>query len=345
MGKITKILFSVVGFALLIIIIMFVAQICPPAGPWPTPPWCGDNKFEAITYETTHIPGNLDIVPAVNMFDTWGKNYNFGMFENTRNNIESSFDRVASLGAKEVYVHDFHRAVYEGEVDFASLNYELVDEIFLNDMRDESMTEKDIKKLTETAHANNLEIGINHNIAFVNIGKYIKQGGNIDENVQKDFAEFNKSHSEEWIKDFFAKWQSRLVAKAKIYEKYGIDIMSITPNWMGPTYAGHEKLANELQKELIKNIRQVFSGQIHVGLNEYGFIAGKNGSEDYTKYNYYKDADIIQLSIYNLRKPYILYDNPDLAEIKKGFERYLNEFEAKAVRENIKISVMFSPFS
>jgi hypothetical protein len=35
------------------------------------------------------------------------------MFEDTRKNIDESFDRVQQLGAQEVYVHDFHRAIFE----------------------------------------------------------------------------------------------------------------------------------------------------------------------------------------------------------------------------------------
>jgi hypothetical protein len=76
-------------------------------------------------------------------------------------------------------------------------------------MRDESFSEYDVEKLTKEAHERGLKIGIKHNMAFVNIGKYITEGltGKIEGSVQKDYQDFNSSHSEEWIKDYFSKWQ------------------------------------------------------------------------------------------------------------------------------------------
>ncbi|MFH1286988.1 MAG: hypothetical protein ABII02_04545 [Candidatus Magasanikbacteria bacterium] len=323
---------------------MYYFDICPPQGPWPTPPWCEKYEFVQPVYELEVETAYLEHIPAVNMSDTWGRNYNFAMLENTRKNIDSSFDRVQQLGAKEVYVHDFHRAVYDEEQNFKSLSYEIVDEIFSNDFRDESMTQKDLSALAKEAHKRNLKIGVKHNIAFVDIGKYIGLG-DIEESVTADFEAFNKNHTKEWTEDYFNKWQARLLERAKMYEKAGIDIMSITPNWMGPRFPGEEALADTKRRELIAALREVFSGQIHLTIDDYGFIDGKNADEDWSKYTYFKDADIVEFDIYKLRDSFAVQKNPSIAQMRSGFSRYFDAIENKANKFGIKISVFFGPFS
>lgn len=330
--------------------IMFIFNICPPQGPWASPPWCAQNSFVRPNYEMKIESQHLNQVKAINMFDTWGQNYNFNMLENTRNNIESSFSRAAEIGAQEVYVHDFHRAVYtkDSQNDFSSLNYKIEDEIFLNDMRDESMTEADIKKLTETAHAKGLKLGIKQNMAFVNIGKYIVKGlsGEIDSSVKSDFNKFNSNHSEEWIKDYFSKWEARMIERAKLYNKYDVDIMGLTPGWMGPTFQGHEVLANDLSKQLITNVKKEFKGQIQIDLSLYGVLDGKDGQEDWSKYDYYQLADIKEVRVYNLPSDkYQVASGSDMAQIQTGINKLLNDLDLWAKQKNTKISIFFSPFS
>jgi len=337
MNKLFKIICVSIFIILITLIVMFSFKICPPKGPWMSPPWC-DSKFTRNIFNLEVKASHLNQIKAINMADTWGANYNFGMIENTRNNIDSSFDRVKEIGAEEVYVHDFHRAVYGSKQDFASLDYQIVDEIFANDMRDESMNEKDIEKLTKAAHERNLKLGIKHNMAFVDIGKYIINGLNqdISTSVNKDFEDFNSNHTEEWIRDFFNKWEARLIEKAKIYNKYGVDIMSITPSWMNPSFAGHESLTNELTKKLINNLKKEFKGQIHTELNIYGIIDGNNKEEDWTKYDYYKLVDIKEVRVYSL---------PNNKYKQEGINSLLDYFNSWSSKQGIKLSIFFSPFS
>lgn len=319
---------------------MFVFKICPPVGPWPTPPWCSGifirNEYTVNT-NAVHIPQ----IKAVNMSDTWGRNYNMNMIESTRQNIESSFSRVKELGASEVYVHDFDRAIFEDGADFTTTNYKISDETFFNDMRDESMTESDVKNLVENAHEKGLKIGIKRNMSFVDIGKYISAGisGEIQSSVEADYKKFNSLHTKQWIKDYFEKWTVRMVEKAIIYQKYGVDIMSITPTWMGPTFAGEELLVNELQKKLITDVRKVFSGKVYVELSLYGFFEDKDGKEDWTKYDYYKESDIAEIRVYDLLEHY------RKGNIEKEIPRYLVDINAIAEKKGIKISVFFAPSS
>jgi len=340
MKKIFRIFGGIVVLFLILSAGMFAFKLCPPKGPWITPPWCSAD-FTRHTYTVSTNPITLPQIKAINMTDTWGRNYNMNMIESTRDNIVSSFFRVKELGAQEVYVHDFDRAVFADGADFTTTRYKIADEIFLNDMRDEAMTEADIKSLTDTAHAQGLKLGIKRNMSFVNIGKYISAGikGEIQSTVESDYKKFNSSHTEEWIRDYFTKWDERMTTKAALYQKYGVDIMSITPTWMGPTFAGHEALANELQKKLIADVRKVFKGKVHVEISRWGFFENKDGNEDWTKYDYFKDADVVEMRIYDLPEKY------RAGELSAELPKYLADLDKVAGEKQTKISLFFAPSS
>lgn len=344
-----KILIAIITLVVVLIAgvaMMAIFKLCPPQGPWPTPPWC-QADFTVYQYEVDVKPSPLTQIKAVNMYDTWGRNYNMNMFETTWSNIDSSFDRVQKLGAQEVYVHDFDRAVYNGEFDYKSLDYKFADEIFGNDMRDESISESDLKRLAEAAHSRGLKLGIKRNLAFVDIGKFMLSGisGDISADVAKDYQEFNSSHSEEWIRDYFSKWQGRLVEKAKLYQSAGVDIMSVSPTFQDPTFAGQEELANQLWRDLIVAVKQEFKGQIMVEVNVYGFNDGNNGQEDWSKYDYYKTADIAEIRVYKILEKYRerFGDKPEV--VAEAMEAMLADFNNKAQASDLKLSIFFASSS
>lgn len=346
MKKFIIIISSFVAVLIITISVMFTFKICPPSGPWPTPPWCSLG-FERKVYNIEVNPKKIHQIKAVNMFDTWGRNYNMGMVETTQENISSSFDRVRELGAEEVYIHDFHRVIYDGSTDFKNLNYKIEDEIFLNDFRDESIKEEDLKKIVFEAHKRGLKIGIKHNLSFVNIGKYIIDGitGDIQKNVEKDAKEFNLAINEEWIKDYFPKWQKRLVEKAILYQSAGVDIMSISPAFMSAGFTGNEELVNDLYKTLISEVRKEFKGKIYAEINLYGLIDGYLGKENWDKYDYYKDADIKEVRVYNLPDRFQAKENLVKVEIFLSVEKLVNEINKKAKEKGVKLSIFFAPSS
>ena len=340
MKKIITWIVRIIVIFLFISAIMFFFDVCPPQGPWPMPPRCAGD-FVRHEYAVDVHPTPLWQIKAVNMIDTRGRNYNMSMFEDTRNNISSSFDRVAKLWAQEVYVHDFHRAVFEKWSDYTTTNYEIADETFWNDMRDQSISYKELQTLVNEAHERWLSLGIKHNMAFVNIGKYILKGikWEIQNSVVEDFETFNADHSEEWIKDYFAKRTARMTEKWTEYQKAGVDIMSISPTWMEPKFAWHEALANDLQKQLIAELRKVFTGKIYVEISRYGFFENKDGREDWTKYDFYTHADIVEMRIYDLPQKFRGMD------IANAIMQYVKELDAIAKQKNIRLSIFFAPSS
>lgn len=348
-----KKLFCCLGLGILVVIIavgvMFVFKVCPPTGPWPMPPWCRVVKIIAPDFKNLNVGENFqtglnkDFIFGVNMMDTWGKNYNFLMFENTRNNIESSFVRVANTGATEVYVHDFYMAEYvnDGEFSLSNLDYKFVPEIFGNDMRDEVMTDDDLNKLAKTAHEQNLKIGWRLNLHFVDIGKYLKKLGAISADVEKDRKLFDEDKSEAWVNNFFVQYENLLVNRARVLKTAGFDYMWITPSFMNPKFHPYEELANEKWKDLIIKIKTEFGGQVGVIMDPYGFVDGNNNQEDWTKYDFYKTADLVNFPVYNLLEKY----RTDQTDLKSAWEKYFSFLNNKAKQENIKLGIGFYCFS
>ena len=341
-----KIIFILLILAIIILGIMFFFNVCPPKGPWPMPPWCSAT-FSRNVFNLKVDTKPLTQVKAVNMFDTWGRNYNFKMVENTRNNIGSSFDRVKELGAEEIYVHDFHRAVFEGESSAISMQYQIEDEIFLNDFRDESISQEDLNKLANSAHARGLLLGIKHNMHFMEMSKYLLSGlkGEIQKDVEKDYKEYQKPHTEEWVRDYFKKWQARMVEKGKMYELAGVDIMSVSPTFIDTSFVGNEKIANGLWKDLISEVRKVFTGKIHVELSMWDLVDIKNNYKNLSNFDYYKNADIVDMRFFYFPEEYRTVDVPTVQNMKVSFNKFFDDIEKFIEKNNIKLSITFSPFS
>jgi hypothetical protein len=342
-----KIILGILTLFLLLIftvIIMFFFVLCPPSGPWPAPPWCKTYSpvFHEIKVETEH----LSQIKGVQMSDTWGRNYNFMMEGVTWKNIENSFDRLEKIGLEEIYVHDMHQVKYEGQPNFKSTEYKIVGGTFWDDLRDEEISQKHLKELAEEAHKRKMKIAYASNLAFTNIGKYVRSN-NIAEEVVKDTAEFNEIHTEEWIKDFFNKWEQRMLLKAEQLNKAKFDIMSVTPTWMGPTFKQNEEIANELWEKLILRVKEKFNGKVQVIIPFSGFAYEEpdNLNRENTKYyDYYKKADIVQINFFGLHEKYHAKET-SIEEMEKAYNKFLDEIEERAQEKNIKFSIKFSAFS
>ena len=109
-----------------------------------------------------------------------------------------------------------------------------------------------------------------------------------------------------------------------MYQQAGVDSMSISPTRMEPKFAGQEILANELQKKLITEVRKVFTGKIYVEVSRYGFFENRDGNENRTKYDFYKDADIVEMRIYDLMEKF------RTMETTAGIATYVNELNTIA---------------
>jgi hypothetical protein len=284
---------------------------------------------------------------GIYMFDTWGQNYNMRMFESTRDNIDFSFERLKNLNSKEVIVNDFFTVEINGEIpkeqNFSRTDYKIIGDVFSNDMRDERMTQEDLNKLAEQAHKNGMKIVWRPSMSFNNIGKYISLK-DIQTEVTKDFDSAKVDKNEEWVKDFIQKWRKMLLEEADMLNLAGFDAMIITPGWMDAPMHPHEELANSLWKETIKDLKQKFKGKVFVIVDRYGYLEGKNGEEDWTKYDYYKDADGVYYHIYHFLGNYISVGSEE-KNMEFSFDKMIDDLEAKAKKDGIKLSLIASFFS
>src|SRR3989344_6219956 len=69
MKKLIKIIGIIVGIIVLVTLIMAIFSICPPKGPWPTPPWCeGGTQLPKIKMQA--LPSILRTAEKINIADT-----------------------------------------------------------------------------------------------------------------------------------------------------------------------------------------------------------------------------------------------------------------------------------
>ncbi|MBD3311559.1 MAG: hypothetical protein GF349_03620 [Candidatus Magasanikbacteria bacterium] len=285
---------------------------------------------------------DLNMVLGADMADTWGRNYNFEWFEDTRNNVESSFGRLSELGVQETGARDFFWVKYDGEakdrVDVKDSNFYIEEEIFWNDQRDEAMTQEDMDKLVKQAHDRDMEIVWRSNLHFNNIGAYITSG-DIVGGVGSDFDRLAQDKSREWVEAFFAQWARVLNHRAQMLKKSGFDTMIITPGWHNPSFHPYEELANKRWKETINSLQNYFEGNIGVIIDRYSIMGEQSGPDDWNKYDYYRQADMVYMDIFYLPGAYQVQPNPNIEEMKKAFDRYLDDIETRARELDIQLSL------
>jgi hypothetical protein len=430
-----KAVIVIIALVAAVVIGMAAVGFCPPAGPWPLPPWCGSSGFSTGTPATVAVYVSVppetgdgpvmfvqDGAPAVAMTkagtggwtttvaaktgesfqyrysyagrdsqgtysaiitrpdarlndgvwgwqgapfnpgfgkgftvglymtDTWGRNYNMMMFEDTRRNIDSSFSTAAKTGATSVYVTDFQRAVFDNaSADWVTdMEYRLEGDIFANDMRDEAMTQEDMNRLAAAAHANGLKIVWKTSVSFVDIGKYITAGfsGTIGKETSADWERWATTpRTSAWTRDYFSKYRALLREKAAMLKVAGFDGMILTPGWHTPNFHPNEKEANELWKETLRDTKTAFGGRVGVVLDTYGFMDGNVGDEDWTQYDYYTAADDCYYFMYFIPPKFVTSQETDHATLTREFSAYLDTLEQNAGAKNIRILLIPGFFS
>ncbi|MDO9539479.1 MAG: hypothetical protein Q7J09_05690 [Methanocalculus sp.] len=311
---------------------------------------------------------------GIHMQDTWGKNYNFMMFEDTRKNIESTFDRLEQIGLTEVVVYDFYDAhwvnqpnkyafdrviprVYQDPPEdwVTSTEWEIVPGTFWDDHRDEAMSQADLNRIAHAAHARNLRAVWSMNFAFTSIGTYIG-ADSIWEASSADFAAlFEVERTPGWIDDYFTKYEALMLNRADALNEAGFDVMIITPGWHNPNFSPEEELANLRMKQMIARVKERFNGDVAVVIDLAGFLEADGLREDWSTYDYYTEADSVIIKIYSIRtgletlaefrgtmRPdaYEITD-PSVEEMKALIDPVFDLIEEEAKRKGVDISIAF----
>jgi len=92
---------SIVGLFIVATAAMFVVKMCPPQGPWPTPPWCGKSVGTLKTIKQ-FIPSKVDIYGRVYFKDPqdWSMNGNIYAFGPIVGSHINFIHKLQSHGAK-----------------------------------------------------------------------------------------------------------------------------------------------------------------------------------------------------------------------------------------------------
>ena len=299
----------------------------------------GQSTYDFVSADIEYMP-----VKGVFMADTWGKNYNFTWGEDTRKNIESSFDRVAALGAEEVYVADFYRAIYDsGSFELDNLDYHIEPDIFENDQRDQAMTREELVQLAEAAHARGLKIAWSSNFTFVDFGTYI--GKDILAEDARDKAKVNAPKSEAWVTDFLTKWRVLLLDRAIALQAAGFDIMVISPHYHAPTYAPFDDTADEMWLETIQEVRKVFNGEIgYIVEGHHTWINAYDQQDWLDSHEFYNELDIPITLLTDFSQDWNSDYKPQsnsFEDLRTSIERYFDDIEQGAGQLGQNPAILF----
>jgi len=419
MRQLLKKIIVLISIFVILISIMAIFSLCPPEGPWPTPPWCDSCKIKIgghtnltmvvsipynshnsnirllikgtkprvmeqigyLTYKTT-IPvvgqeeieymfesidgiskqkstkitkknmtiydgvsswSNLNFSPAflknfefdMMMFDTWGRNYNFLMIENTRDNIESSFERLKQLKIKKVVVTDMFRVVSNKKNVYNSTDYKIEDAIFLDDFRDESLTKKDMINLAKSAHRNGMKLAVETSISFINYGKYMTSR-NIREDWDADLKKQTQNKTKDWVEDFYDKKEKKLLEVVHELDDAGVDEIFVNQRNEIPLEP-YEDYANKRLVELIDKIHNESSLKVNFFVKEKDVFY-----DDWNKKKkLFDSADNLYIIIERVDKRYKPFYGMNFTNIKNNFSALLNDYRIWAEYNNLSVNVYF----
>ncbi len=259
MYKAVKILFSVTGIVIFILIIMIIFNMCPPEGPWPEPPWCSvhdtNSRFEysELTYiPKTGIKLENNFIFGIGMMDLWGKLCTTPFTcDNPKEDVDSSFTRLKQINTDLVMITDF----YQIDKDKNIL------EVTQGGAR--TISQKEIELLINKAHKNRMKFMLITNL-------YDKDNSREALNL--------RNPTKKYIDKLFNEWKEKVLIQAK---KGIYDYFIVNPRDIGFFFESEEDndYINNKFLELIPEIRKIYQGKVCL----WGFkdtIGGFSGSYD-----------------------------------------------------------------
>ncbi len=243
MNKLFKVLFLIIIVLFVVLIIMPIFKLCPPEGPWPTPPWCviHQENSELSPKDLSYISKtdlsfeNKKFVFGIGMMDLWGRLCTTPFTcDNPMKDVKSSFKRLKQLGTKLVMVTDFY------QID-RKLNFLQVTEGGAR-----TISSKDMKFMIDEAHRNGLQFMLITNLYEKNKSREVLNTQNPNKN---------------YIDSLFNKWREKILEQAK---KGEYDYLVIDPRDIAFFFNNQQDndYINEKLVNLIPEIRKVYSNNI-----------------------------------------------------------------------------------
>lgn len=272
--------YSLIGIIILIIgiISMFVFKLCPPEGPWPSPPWC----VKVIPFEAKDLdylpktlePTTKNLEFGIGTYDVWGNMHKFiDLGEETRNNYKPTIERIAKINSELYLITDVVTLGENGTLIYTTKN-EATGMI--------SITEDYLVKIGNLLR----EAGINNFMYLTNINDNTDE---IEDYLSRDLSPIQRAigetlkdstrtdvgyepgkilddYDEEGWNLMFGRWREVMIIQAEKAEKAGVTHFVITPGDTGFNWRLENKLDYQKQKygEIVEEIRKVYSGKIGV---------------------------------------------------------------------------------
>lgn len=302
--KLIKIIIVLLIIVFLGVLVMYFTKICPPAGPWPTPPWCassssGDFVYRHLDYLKPPEKAQKNFQLGVGTMDIWGNPHLFmNLGEDTVTNYEKTLQRIGQIGSKIYFFTDFINLSQGTSIQI--LDKETFPATY-------NIPQADLKKVVDAAKANgqeriimltNLSDTSNEIEGFISGAD--KAGGVKDMLMGRLFKEFTenkagltsaenlKSFNQEQWQEFLENYRTAMVNQAKKAESAGVTDFIINAGDVIIDYYYSGNLS-DYWLSVRGEVKKVFSGR--VGFFGYPDVLIKTDLTDYDFVVVYFDAN------------------------------------------------------
>lgn len=265
-SKVAVALVVLIGVIVLFIGSMFVFRICPPAGPWPAPPWCkgginaplydsGLNYDNFVYSDLPYIKENYEstdrsLIMGMAMQDNWGKITGTGpkgnyITEDNRLYVDSSMERLSAINSELVLI-----------TDFATIDEDL--NIFPQSRGGAAMIEQDeLNDIVTSAKSKGLKTMLITNIYELEpLARHQINCENI---------------TEDKIDGLFSEWREQIIYEADKAEAAGFDYIVINPRDIGFFFCEYDSYAVQYWPEISREVKKHFPGRIGMWAPSYYF--------------------------------------------------------------------------
>jgi len=243
MNKISKIIVLIMGALVFSVALMAIFKICPPKGPWPTPPWCSIQEANS-SFNYSKLPYIEDdsskglknnFMFGMGMMDLWG-NLCTSPFtcEDPMDYMDQSFKRLNQLHTDLVMVTDFYQIDRNKNI------------LEVSQGGAQTISPEDMKLLVDKAHENDMKFMLMTNL--------------YEKDNSREVLNFNNPSKQE-VDNLFEEWKAKILDQA---QKADYDYMAINPRDINFFFGNEEDntYINNKLIELIPEIRKSYSGDI-----------------------------------------------------------------------------------
>lgn len=347
MGKLKGVIVAVILIPVATVLVMWAFKICPPQGPWPTPPWCGEDaasgKDPAMSdgqvwqqpqeyldliagpdwtaeEAATKIPTGHTLMDISNTFLIQDR------YETTLQSMKSNqaqwvvFDNYYSYASLDPPV----MGPFENKTAYSFRN----------------ATDQELEKMIEAAHQQGLKFALMSELNFdlakgkfttwEDSQKFWQESQTLLDRMGKDLMQPTPEQNAYWDA-WFSEYTGYMLAQAGAAQRYGADLLVI-----GKQIDGAIRMGNtERWKKLIQEVRSVYQGPI-------AYAAYTNN--EYSQFQdcgFMSDLDYLILYMYNA----VTEDaDPSIAELKTSFEMIIDRQADAFYQQSGKKVILLTPF-